>query len=336
MGDVKLVVGTEDLARTRFTVSPLQNLILAMWAHPRPSPAHQRWWRGVRRNVPYAATPLLELINAHPWYVPDFLTPAVPGALRPGRPSVGEELDALRAGTDAQIHEDLKNFDSLPGVPRSVLELREDGTRRLSRVVDAARSLFHACLADDWHGIQRRLQADIAERAVQMAYLGTGRTLGGLHPRLRWTGDGTIAVGLGGDLQKSTAAPTIDLAGSGLVLMPSPFVTTDMIALTGSASPRHGAVLAYPVAARTASAPPGGRDGLELLVGRGRARALRAIDTGATTTELARRLGVTAPTASEHAAALRAAGLVDTQRNGRSVRHTLTDLGLGLLADNPE
>ncbi|MFE7530126.1 winged helix-turn-helix domain-containing protein [Kitasatospora sp. NPDC057542] len=62
---------------------------------------------------------------------------------------------------------------------------------------------------------------------------------------------------------------------------------------------------------------------------------MRAVQGSATTTELARRLGVGKSTASEHAAALRAASLVTTHRTGRTVRHTTTDLGHRLLAATP-
>ncbi|MFF5715681.1 winged helix-turn-helix domain-containing protein [Streptomyces buecherae] len=46
-----------------------------------------------------------------------------------------------------------------------------------------------------------------------------------------------------------------------------------------------------------------------------------------TTGQLARRLGLSDATASEHAAALRGAGLITTARAGRAVRHLRTALG---------
>jgi DNA-binding transcriptional ArsR family regulator len=76
-------------------------------------------------------------------------------------------------------------------------------------------------------------------------------------------------------------------------------------------------------------------DGLAGLIGAGRARALRAIGVGCTTGELAARLGVSAPTASQHTAALRNADLIVTVREGQRVRHLLTDLGDALLSANP-
>ena len=45
-------------------------------------------------------------------------------------------------------------------------------------------------------------------------------------------------------------------------------------------------------------------------------------------------MGTSVPSASEHATALRAAGLVQTVRRGRGVIHSLTPLGRSLLNSN--
>jgi DNA-binding MarR family transcriptional regulator len=51
----------------------------------------------------------------------------------------------------------------------------------------------------------------------------------------------------------------------------------------------------------------------------------------ATTTALARQLGVTPSAVSQHLAALHRGGLIERQRSGRSVLYATTDLGLALL-----
>ncbi|XMN04692.1 ArsR/SmtB family transcription factor [Streptomyces griseobrunneus] len=52
---------------------------------------------------------------------------------------------------------------------------------------------------------------------------------------------------------------------------------------------------------------------------------------GCTTSELARRLNVTAAAASQHATVLRNSDLITTSRRGGSVLHHITPLGLALL-----
>ncbi len=78
---------------------------------------------------------------------------------------------------------------------------------------------------------------------------------------------------------------------------------------------------------------PGDRHGraLAALLGRTRAAVLEAIVDGCTTTELARRVKVSVPSASQHAQVLRDAGLLVTRRTGKSVHHSLTALGAALL-----
>ncbi|WCD91099.1 hypothetical protein KPP03845_200060 (plasmid) [Streptomyces xanthophaeus] len=70
---------------------------------------------------------------------------------------------------------------------------------------------------------------------------------------------------------------------------------------------------------------------LESLLGRTRAAALQVTAEGCTTSELARRLNVTAAAASQHASVLRNTDLITTSRRGGSVLHLITPLGLALL-----
>ncbi|WP_436848162.1 hypothetical protein [Streptomyces collinus] len=52
---------------------------------------------------------------------------------------------------------------------------------------------------------------------------------------------------------------------------------------------------------------------------------------GYNTTELSRRLGISAAAASHHATVLREAKLITTRREGKAVLHVLTPLGIALL-----
>ncbi|WP_230860457.1 winged helix-turn-helix domain-containing protein [Actinoplanes aureus] len=76
-----------------------------------------------------------------------------------------------------------------------------------------------------------------------------------------------------------------------------------------------------------------GPSALASLIGRTRARVLAEIGAagGHTTTEIARRLLISPASASEHAYALRAAGLISTERAGVCVEHRITRLGRALL-----
>jgi DNA-binding transcriptional ArsR family regulator len=68
------------------------------------------------------------------------------------------------------------------------------------------------------------------------------------------------------------------------------------------------------------------------LVGRTRAAIVGHLDLPMSTTHLAHQLGVSAPTLSVHLSILRAAGLVDSRRDGKTVLYHRTSLGRQLLA----
>ncbi|MGC4855271.1 MarR family transcriptional regulator [Micromonospora sp. DT4] len=72
-------------------------------------------------------------------------------------------------------------------------------------------------------------------------------------------------------------------------------------------------------------------DPLARVIGSGRAALLHLLDTATTTTDLARRTGMSAGNVSAHLTALHAAGLVDRSRQGRHVLYRNTDAAAVLL-----
>jgi DNA-binding transcriptional ArsR family regulator len=70
---------------------------------------------------------------------------------------------------------------------------------------------------------------------------------------------------------------------------------------------------------------------VEALLGTPRARLLGALRSPATTSALARRLGVTPSAVSQHPTVLHRGELVDRQRSGRTVLYQASALGLALL-----
>ncbi len=124
------------------------------------------------------------------------------------------------------------------------------------------------------------------------------------------------------------------LGPDGVVLVPSVFnwpqVSVNLATSTQT-------ILLYP--ARGAATAWEGRawEG-EAAAGGGREAAAEALLTAlrspATTTALARRLGVTPSAVSQHLAVLHRGGLVDKRRSGRAVLYQTTALGLALLGDD--
>ncbi|MFI9361529.1 hypothetical protein ACIG5E_10745 [Kitasatospora sp. NPDC053057] len=316
------------LARTRFAISPLDQILggSAGAEHPcvGPSVTRDRWWRRVRQHVPYQAAPFLELINASLTAVPDFLAVNVDS----GHRKLADELDAVLAVTEGDLRQDLAFYGAGRDLPPIVRDLREGGSRQLRRVTDGIWALFQSCFAPDWSDIQRVLKADIAHHSRSAAEAGFGAMLDAVHPLTVWRSDGVLRIPV------HATDDEFDLDGRGLELRPN-FFLTGIAAVLGGQRP---ATLMYPLPARPPESTTARRaDGLALLIGVTRAKALRSIGRGpCTTTLLSQRIGLSTATASAHATALRAAGAITTERTGTQVRHTLTPLGEDLLLNNPE
>lgn len=328
---IELVFTVPDMARTRFATSPMDHLLFGALAAGPPhwvgaSAARQRWWRRIRSRVPHAAAPFIELVTASNLSMPDFLVADITA----DAPRFSDELDAIVAATDDQIHHDLRIYRS-PAVPRIVRQLRDDGQRALRRVAGGAWALHRACLASDWPDIDRLLHADIDRRARILAARGPAALLTSLHPRLSWHEPGILRYGYPAGFGHLPSSRSV-LTGHGLNSRPSLFLDDGVAFLR---QPGRPAALFYP-ATPGLSRSPGHTDGLAAVLGLARAHALRAIARGpCTTTGLAAALGIAPPSASAHTNTLRAAGLITTTREGNHVRHALTALGHDLLAANP-
>jgi DNA-binding transcriptional ArsR family regulator len=91
--------------------------------------------------------------------------------------------------------------------------------------------------------------------------------------------------------------------------------------------------LRYPAraAATVRELPESGNGAVAELIGKPRARLLGLLRSPATTTALARSLGVSPAAISQHLTALHRAGLLDPARSGHAVFYQASNLGQALL-----
>ncbi|MDQ7904361.1 winged helix-turn-helix domain-containing protein [Phytohabitans sp. ZYX-F-186] len=128
----------------------------------------------------------------------------------------------------------------------------------------------------------------------------------------------------------------LHLGGRGLLLVPSFFCWRTPVTLI---NPELPPVLVYPVERdphwlghHPGKTPACGDRAVAALLGSTRAAVLDTVGRApATTKEIAHRLRISAPSASEHATILRGAGLIATRRSGNTVLHSLTPTGAALL-----
>ncbi|MBT2439340.1 winged helix-turn-helix transcriptional regulator [Streptomyces sp. ISL-36] len=276
-------------------------------------------WRSDARTRLNGETRLLAALVPSRGYFPDFLTPAE------GLHGLDDGLQAIRATPPARVRTELAllGADRSGGrtVPHSLRALAEGGAEPFNRLLGALRGYHRAAIEPYWPHIRARVEAERALRGRALLDGGADELLASLPPMLRWR-----APVLEADYPVDR---DLHLDGRGLLLQPSYFCRGAPVVLRDPTLPP---VLVYPTTHCEAPTvrEPGGTS-LAKLVGTTRSAVLHAIGDGGTTSELARRAGVSLASASQHAGVLREAGLVATLRHGNAVLHTLTPLGAALL-----
>ncbi|WP_433890620.1 ArsR/SmtB family transcription factor [Streptomyces sp. CA-111067] len=325
---MRIHFGLTDLARTRLAgaPSPLTAATLSVFGlSRRPGRGDlDGWRRSVRAELPGAALAvfgsLAPVEAAHP--APRFLRPPA------GLPTLDEELERLLRTPRREMRADLAyvaRHRPLPGWTRAFA----DGDRGAATgLAQAVRDYHRVAVAPYWPELSALLAAERASRARQLGDGGIERLLATLHPRMRWRPPyleiDTVSEG----------SYDYRLSGRGLLLAPAAF--TSYV----PCDPDEEQPTLYYEVTRDRPLPEltGPHDGLAALLGHSRAAVLQVIAEGVSTGQLARRVGLSPASASEHATILRRAGLITTHRTGRTTHHTLTPLGAELLlhAATPE
>ncbi|MEU0128907.1 MULTISPECIES: winged helix-turn-helix domain-containing protein [unclassified Streptomyces] len=327
---LRIHVSGEDLSRVRMAARPD-----AMWEtvlsfhrlrDRRGSTVFGEWRKESRTRLNGEAR-LLSAIVPPRGYFPDFLTPSQEGA-EPFGFDTG--MEALRDTPADRIHGEIALLaENAPlarwpsggstGAVRPEV-LAEGRTEPLGRLISTLRAYHRAAVEPYWPHIRASVEADRALRGRALLDGGADELLATLPPMIRWR-----APLLEADYPVDRE---LHLDGRGLLLQPSYFCRGTPVVYRDPLLPP---VLVYPVTHPRAPAFAEPGPWLGRLVGHTRSAVLRAIDNGCTTSELARRTGVSLASASQHACVLREAGLVRTLRHGSSVLHTLTPLGAALL-----
>src|SRR3954447_6553712 len=329
---VRIELGVEDLANTRFGISPLAEAVASLRALVDPSrhTLHLPWVRSVRARLDARDSVLLTSLvgpsriprdfrGSPSRALPDFLTP------RPTRfiEQFEEELAAVRSTPNAIVRRDLLAThapDRVPDALRSATRRdRRTTVRLLSEICDALGRYWDLALEPSWASMRLVLEADTTYRARQLATGGARLLFADLHPNVSWS-DGVLSIA------EMISDHRVAAAGRGLLLQPSIFAHKPVPPL----DPGEPPALAYPsrgVGTLWAPALEPDRAALVDLLGRRRALLLQMLGEPLPTIEIARRLAVTASAVSQHLRVLHATGLVARARDGRQVLYRRTAAG---------
>lgn len=323
---------SEDLVRTHVATAadPLWEVVLGHFLLQERGPVYLRSWvRRWRSDSQWAtkirpgARLLAGLAPLGP-YFPDFLTPA-------------EACDGLGAGLEAiartprrRLTYELNRLASGRAgrpLPDWLSSFADAEVPALEQLTMALRCFYEAAIEPHDDVIRTSIDADLAQRGRCLLKGGIEALFRSFHPLMSWQSP-VLEV-------RYDVDHDLHLNGRGLRLVPSYFCHGSPVSV---ADPELTPVLVYPVAVEHRWTPVTSRrpsPSLGKLMGATRASVLHAIDTGATTTELARALRTSPASISRHTTVLREAGLIASHRYGPAVLHTLTPLGLRLLDQPP-
>lgn len=324
---ITLTFGPNDLANTRFAYSPLWEAVASYCVLLRPhyQTFHLPWLREARAALEGLDTSLMDLllqpVPAAQGHFPnhaDFLTP-FPSSIDG---DIEDELEKLRATPPEAVRADIRrNYGDLPQA--RFKPILADPEAAMNRLADFLEDYWDRALAHHWPRIRALLEADVMDRARTLALRGPAALLDSLGPGAK----GASFTGRTLTLARYSGEWTTTLAGHGLLLVPSVFVSSLMTLPWQE-------VLQYQVrgvAGLWQPALPDPDAALSLLLGEQRARLLVCLAVPATTTELARRFSVTPGAVSQQLSWLLQTGLVTTRRQGRGVYYQASSIGRGLL-----
>jgi Family of unknown function (DUF5937)/Bacterial regulatory protein, arsR family len=318
---LRFEVGTKDLASSRFAVSPLfelDNLLrklsgLDRNTLPRDWSARLRpAFRELRAST--ALDAVLALQTRH--FGAGFISPPPKGLAQ----TIEDDLAAVRETPLWLAREEIDRCLAIaPVSDPATLSLLGD-PQVVERVADTLAIAWQALLAADWPQLRAICERDVIHRAGLLSRAGWAAAIDGLHRRLRWR-DGGIEIAW------RSPGRTVQLGGAGLLLVPAVFSWPHVAAYVDPPWPHS---LMYPARGTAALWHPAARaepGALAALLGRSRATLLTALDEPASTTQLARTLGLAPGAVGDHLTILRNAGLVHRARSGRSVLYQRTPLG---------
>ncbi|MGO9883840.1 MAG: ArsR family transcriptional regulator [Solirubrobacteraceae bacterium] len=329
---IRIELTVEDLANTRFAISPLIETVFSLWALSDPSrhTLQLPWLRAIRGHLSREEDGLLRSLVGRSRIPPDFRgnpSRALPDFLTP-RPAsfhvrFEDELAAVRFTPPEIVRRDLVATHAPDQVPDELRAATRPGDRAtirlLGKICDVLEHHWERSLAPSWPEMQLVLEADTTYRARQLATGGARLLFADMHPNLRWS-DGVLTI------TEMVSDHTVAAAGRGLLLLPSIFAFKPAAPLDPGEPPSLG----YPSrgVATLWSPPPQAQPGaLVDLLGRTRALLLQMLEEPLATNEVARRLKVTPSAVSQHLQVLHAAGLVTRARDRRQVLYRRSPTG---------
>jgi hypothetical protein len=306
-------IGADELADSRFVVSPLIETVGALMVlhRGRPRLDLQDWYRTHRpayRQL-LADDPLWPaLLGAvfRPRWIADFVIPPPD----PGDRTFHDALRRVREATPDLTRDVLLEGPGGGPLPRI---LRRDDLA--ARTADLLEWVWTRTVRADWQRRRQVLQADIVARTTQLTAGGWSAALAGMRPGMKWLGGNELRI-------NAYEYPPRDLTGARLSFVPN---TSPYGWVAWDDANRHAVI--YPCSGTLAGEGVPSSEALARLLGPVRAVVLAALAAPLSTSQLVALTGYGLGSVGGHLAVLRDAGLVTRRRAGRAVLYVRTRIG---------
>ena len=283
----------------------------------RLTPRLSAWKANARRKIDpevrSACRLLMDLAPADASYFPDFLTPieAMEG--------LDTGLDALRSTPRSRIRHELGFASKRRALPNWTCSLARGEGEAMQDVARSFQIINDRLIRPDWTQVAAALEMDRSERlsALERSF---SSLLDSMYP-FTWN-DPVLSAPYPMDWD-------IRLGGRGICFIPSYFCDRSPVAIV---DPKLPPVVVYPL--QVASRRTAHDEALGALLGDNRAKVLVSLRTASTTGDIAAMAGLRPSVVSGHLKILRNAGLVESERQGQHVLHTLTPRGAVLTTEN--
>ncbi|MGH8777130.1 MAG: DUF5937 family protein [Jiangellaceae bacterium] len=250
------------------------------------------------------------------------------GAVDPST-TIEQQLDAVANADPDWVRAGIEIVWAMEPMPPAADAVVAAGPAGARRIAEALSAYWQAVMAPHWSRMRSVLDADITHRVSRLTTGGLNALLADLHPELQISGP-TISI------DKPRLSRQHDLAGRGLLLVPSVFAWPNLVVGVDPPNPPSVTYGARGVGVLWEhDVELDEDDALGALLGRTRAMILARLDLPLSTTRLATKIGYSPPSVSQHLSVLRRCGLVTSRRAGRSVLHQRTALATSLLAASP-
>ncbi|WP_161962243.1 ArsR/SmtB family transcription factor [Nocardioides speluncae] len=321
---IEFKLSVDVLGNTRFAFSPLAEVSssLRLLGEPQPAHLHTPWLRRVRDQLGDVDLELLLAITPPGKWAPAFLYPRATGATT----TLEQQLNALAQVSPAKVRENLELVWSGRPLPRPVRELFDAGERGPAMICEAIWAYWDAAIAPYRVRICGVLEDDVSHRAGVSLSGGLFDLLNDLHPEVTLDGH-TLSI----DKPQHADAT---YPGAVLTLVPSVFTWPRLLINHEDSGEFELTYAARGVGRVWEGVEPEERteDRLGALLGHTRAAILAMLSVPMSTTQVARDLGQSPGSVSQHLAILRDSGMVVSWRSGRSVLYRQTPLAASLVA----